>query len=241
MEDKAIKATGRDLSGRYERLYVMLLDAIPSSVLLIDQNMCIVSANRNFLEKGRRTLANTIGYRLEEVFPTVILDQMDITKRIHQVIESNQPAKGERMTYRAPGVPIRIYYYSILPYLNDAVPTITCSRSALGALKFWWQMTRNGEREYAKQAEYILKTAQYQKDKLDEMNYPAWLNPMSNTVFFKRPGDWIMKKWDLAPDHDSRLCGDLAHEILMQHESRKTVDEFIADLKKDVSNRGING
>ena len=122
-------------------------------------------------------------------------------------------------------------------YLNDAVPTITCSRSALGALKFWWQMTRNGEKEYMRQAAFILETAQYQKRKLDEMNYPAWLNPMSNTVFFKRPSDWIMKKWDLAPDHDERLGGDLAHEILMQHESRKTVDQFIADLKKDVSKR----
>lgn len=116
MEDKTLKSAGHNLSGRYERLYTMLLDAIPSSVLLIDQNMCIVSANRNFLEKGRRTLANTIGYRLEEVFPTVILDQLDIAKRIRQVIENNQPAKGERMTYRAPGVPIRIYYYSILPF-----------------------------------------------------------------------------------------------------------------------------
>jgi len=76
-------------------------------------------------------------------------------------------------------------------------------------------MTRNGEREYTKRAAYILKTAQYQKDKLDEMNYPAWLNPLSNTVFFKRPGDWIMKKWDLAPDHDERLGGDSAHEILL--------------------------
>jgi len=108
-------------------------------------------------------------------------------------------------------------------------------------LKFWWQLTRNGEKEYARQAAYILETAQYQKAKLDGMNYPAWLNPMSNTVFFKRPGDWIMKKWDLAPDHDDRLCGDLAHEILMQHESKKTVDEFIADLKKDVSTRGAAG
>ena len=116
MEDKTSNATGHELSGRYEQLYTMLLDAIPSSVLLIDQNMRIVSANRNFLEKGQRTLANTIGYRLEEVFPTVILDQMDIAKRIRQVIENNQPAKGERMTYRAPGVPIRIYYYSILPF-----------------------------------------------------------------------------------------------------------------------------
>ena len=116
MEDQYLDCSGLELSGRYEQLYTMLLDAIPSSVLLIDQNMRIVSANRNFLEKGQRTLANTIGYRLEEVFPTIILDQMDITKRICQVIENNQPSKGERMTYRAPGVPIRIYYYSILPF-----------------------------------------------------------------------------------------------------------------------------
>lgn len=116
MEDKTSIAAGHELSGRYEQLYTMLLDAIPSSVLLIDQNMRIVSANRNFLEKGQRTLANTIGYRLDEVFPTIILDQMDIGKRIHHVIEKNQPSKGERMTYRAPGVPIRIYYYSILPF-----------------------------------------------------------------------------------------------------------------------------
>ncbi len=116
MKVKAEIAADLELSGRYEQLYIMLLDAIPSSVLLIDQNMRIVSANRNFLEKGLRTLSNTIGYKLEDVFPTIILDQMDITKRIRQVIEKNQPSKGERMTYRAPGVPIRIYYYSILPF-----------------------------------------------------------------------------------------------------------------------------
>ena len=31
-----------------------------------------------------------------------------------------------------------------VPYLLDAVPTITCSRSALGALKFWWKVQRTG-------------------------------------------------------------------------------------------------
>lgn len=116
MEVNAPNATGHEFSDKHEQLYTMLLDAIPSSVLLIDQHMRIVSANRNFLEKGQRSLANTIGYKLEEVFPTVILDQMAIARRIRNVIEKNQPAKGERMTYRAPGVPIRIYYYSLLPF-----------------------------------------------------------------------------------------------------------------------------
>ena len=110
------KPADNKLSGRYEHLYSMLLDAIPSSVLLIDRNITVVSANRNFLEKGHRTIANTIGFQLEEVFPSVILDQMNILKRIFRVIETEEPVKGGRLTYRAPGVPIRIYYYSILPF-----------------------------------------------------------------------------------------------------------------------------
>lgn len=104
-------------SARFEQLYAMLLDAIPSSVLLIDQHLRIVSANRNFLEKSLKTKSNTIGQRLESVLPDVILDQLDISKRIRQVIEKNEPIRGDRMTYRAPGVPIRTYYYSILPYI----------------------------------------------------------------------------------------------------------------------------
>jgi PAS domain-containing protein len=101
---------------RYQKLYAMLLDAIPSSVLLIDQAMRIVSANRNFLEKSRRSMADTIGLRLEEVFPPVILDYMDISRRIRQVFERKEPTTGERLTYRAPGIPLRIYYYRILPF-----------------------------------------------------------------------------------------------------------------------------
>ena len=94
----------------------MLLDAIPSSVLLIDQDLRIVSVNRNFLEKNRRTLPDTIGHRLEEVFPAIIIDQMDFPGRIRQVFEKDSRIKGERMTYRAPGIPLRIYYYSIIPF-----------------------------------------------------------------------------------------------------------------------------
>lgn len=105
-----------DVSDRYEQLYTMLLDAIPFSVLLIANNLRIISANHNFLEKSQRTLSSTIGYRLDEVLPLVILEQMDIARRVLHVIETNKPLEGERMTYRAPGIPIRIYYYSLLPF-----------------------------------------------------------------------------------------------------------------------------
>jgi PAS domain S-box-containing protein len=106
---------------RYQQLYDMLLDAIPSSVLLIDRDLRIASVNRNFLEKNRRTLPDTIGHRLDEVFPAIIIDQMDFPGRIRQVFDQGHPTRGERMTYRAPGIPLRIYYYSIIPFSWEGV------------------------------------------------------------------------------------------------------------------------
>ena len=119
---ESVTSLNKDLeSHRYQQLYDMLLDAIPSSVLLIDRDLRIASANRNFLEKNRRTLPDTIGHRLDEVFPAIIIDQMDFPGRIHQVFKKNFHIKGERMTYRAPGIPLRIYYYSILPFSWNGV------------------------------------------------------------------------------------------------------------------------
>lgn len=108
-------------SEHYKKLYEMLLEAIPSSVLLIDKDTRIISTNQNFLEKSRRTLSNTIGYLLKEVFPPIIFDHMDITKSIHQVFEKNRATKGKRMTYEVPGVPMRVYYYRFLPFSWDGV------------------------------------------------------------------------------------------------------------------------
>lgn len=119
-------------------------------------------------------------------------------------------------------------------YLNDAVPTITCSRSALGALKFWWKVKKNGAPGFKKQAGAILANTKYLKAGLDKLNYPSWVNPCSNTVFLKRPSREIMKKWDLAPEFDPEFGGNLAHNIVMQHETKETIDQFIADLKKDM-------
>ncbi len=116
MELKIVQAPCQNHFERYEKLYKMLLDAVPSSVLLIDRDMRVFSANRNFLEKSRRSISNTIGCRLEEIFPSIILNNMDITGCIRQVFDKNKPTIGERMTYRGPGVPTRIYYYRILPF-----------------------------------------------------------------------------------------------------------------------------
>ncbi len=99
----------------YRKLYLMLLDAIPCSVLLVDRSIRVASANRYFLEKSRRSEHATIGSDLEDVFPPGILEHVDIIKQLRDAFDSSLPLRGQRMTYRAPGVPTRFYYYSVLP------------------------------------------------------------------------------------------------------------------------------
>ena len=101
-----------------DSLYEMLLNAIPSSVLLVGRDLRITLANRNFLERSRRTREETLDRRLPEVFPPAILDHTEIVRRIQSVFDTNKPTTGERIIYRAPGGLMRIYYYRVLP-LSD--------------------------------------------------------------------------------------------------------------------------
>src|SRR5271157_3349385 len=94
----------KDSQGRYELLYHTVLEAIPSSVLLIDRGLRVISANRNFLEKARHSASTAIGARLEDVLPSAMLDHVDIGGRVHQVFEKGEATLGERMVYQAPGV-----------------------------------------------------------------------------------------------------------------------------------------
>jgi len=118
-------------------------------------------------------------------------------------------------------------------YLNEAVPTITCSRNALSALKFWWKVKKTGIKGFEEQAKAILDNAKYLQDELNKIGYKAWRNEYSNTVYFHRPSEDIMKKYTLAPEYDPRLGGKMAHIVVMQHTTRDFIDEFIKDLKAE--------
>lgn len=104
------------LPDRFERLYQMLLDSIPSSVLLIDPQLRIVSANQNFLQKARVREEQVLDRRLEEVFPVAIYEHMNLRLRVADVFRSGEAIKGKRLLYRAPGLLTRTYYYSLIPF-----------------------------------------------------------------------------------------------------------------------------
>jgi PAS domain S-box-containing protein len=102
----------------YEKLYLMLLDSIPCSILLVDGALRVITANRYFLEKSQRQARETVGRQLWEVFPAVILEHVDILSQIRSTLESGAALYAQRITYRAPGIPVRFYYYNVLP-VND--------------------------------------------------------------------------------------------------------------------------
>jgi len=102
----------------------MLLEAIPSSVLLIDRDLRVISANRNFLKRGYLKESQALGRSLEELLPPVILDSIKLTDEIRKVFQGRDPERGARITYRAPGVPIKVYYYRLLPIIRGEVKTV---------------------------------------------------------------------------------------------------------------------
>ncbi|MEI7537259.1 MAG: ATP-binding protein [Comamonadaceae bacterium] len=107
--------------GQYEKLYHMLLGNIPFSLLLINPALRVVLANRNFIEKAKRTEENTVGKRIGEVFPAAILEFTQLETKIRSVFKTGLEPPGAQMIYRAPGVPTRTYFYTVVPIKSGAV------------------------------------------------------------------------------------------------------------------------
>ncbi len=119
-------------------------------------------------------------------------------------------------------------------YLNASMPMISCSRSAMSPLKLWWIIQHTDKQTFEKQAEEMLERAKWLKSEFDKIGWPAWLEPMSNTVYFKRPEKSIAAKYDLAPDYDERLGGELSHIVVMQHVTEERLRGFLDELAAQV-------
>ncbi len=120
-QDPALPASAISSEGWYEKLCNMLLRNIPYSIVLIDPAQRVVLANRNFIEKSRRTEANTIGLRIREIFPDAILETTQLEAKIHRLFDTGLTLPGAQITYRAPGFPSRIFYYTVIPITSGQV------------------------------------------------------------------------------------------------------------------------
>lgn len=124
-----------------------------------------------------------------------------------------------------------------IPYLNANMRMISCSRSGIEPLKFWWLIQKIGESGWTDQATRMLECTDYLKQQLTAIGWPCWSNDYSNTVFFRRPSDEIVAHYNLANSEDSRFGGKLSHVVVMQHVGREAIDGFISALKNDLKRR----
>lgn len=119
-----------------------------------------------------------------------------------------------------------------IAYINGSMPMINCSRSAVAPLKFLWIINNVGTKRFVKQSNDILENAAWLKNELDKLNWPAWLEPMSNTVYFKIPPQSVISKYHLAQEYDKQLGGELCHIVVMQHMTKKHLQNFLNDLTR---------
>ena len=117
-------AQGQDITARQqaeeslenrERIIARILDSVPSSLVVIDRSLRIVSVNRNFLDKGRREMQTTLGHKIEEVFPHVLVEYTKLDQKVRDTFRTGQAVEGGKVAYRAPGIRTRIYYYRLIP------------------------------------------------------------------------------------------------------------------------------
>ncbi len=117
-----------------------------------------------------------------------------------------------------------------IEYLDTSDNTIMGSRSGLSAIFLWYAIQERGHAEFHKEANECIANAKYLHQKLQDINYPSWLNDFSNIVYFKKPSEEIIQEWQLAKN------GDFAHVVTMQHATKEKLDLFVESLKQKRKN-----
>lgn len=118
-----------------------------------------------------------------------------------------------------------------IPYLKGVIPTISCSRSGFDALKLYWRLMSVGKNGLKEQANHSMAMAVLLEEELKNANVKAWRNKFSNTVFFERPKEEIVKKYALACNDDEHF-GKLSHIVAMQYFDEKLIKQIVADIAK---------
>lgn len=118
-----------------------------------------------------------------------------------------------------------------VPYLKGVIPTLSCSRSGLDALKLFWRIKSLGSAGLGEQAKHCLKMADLLLEGLRDKGVKAYKNPYSNTVFFDRPPEWVVKKYALACSEYEDF-GKLSHIVTMQYFTPELINSVISDIVK---------
>jgi histidine decarboxylase len=113
-----------------------------------------------------------------------------------------------------------------IEYIGSLDTTIAGSRNAFAPLFLWYAFKTVGLDGFRRRVQECFAVADYARTQLTAAGKRAWRHPYSTTVVFDRPGEEIVRKWQLA------VKDDIAHLIAMPHVTRAHVDHLVADLGK---------
>ncbi len=201
-------------TAEYELFFRGLFSNTRASVLIIDRRLHVTAANRNFLQKSRRSEEETLGARLEDVLPPVLLNFIGLVDKVRAALRDGSFFADGQMTYRAPGLPMRTYYYLLTP-LTDA------DRSVPYVLLLMYDVTE----EQRLSGEVLLA----------ERHLASVVQAASDLVVSIDPEERIIS-WNPAAESISRYSfQDVFHKSfhsLFSTESQTSVKEAVARLTK---------
>ena len=92
------------------------IESIPSSMLVVDRRLRVISANRHFLESVRRGKEATIGHRLVEVMPSWLTKYAAMEENLRAVFRSGEVIDGGDVVQLPAG---NVYFFRFVPIAVD--------------------------------------------------------------------------------------------------------------------------
>lgn len=88
-----------------------IIETIPSTILVVNRDLDILYANRNYYVKSGKRERDVVGERLSRVFPQMLIEKTNIKEKIENVFYSGVPFDGDQLRY-PDGM---FYFYRIYP------------------------------------------------------------------------------------------------------------------------------
>ncbi|MFH1874799.1 MAG: histidine decarboxylase [Pseudomonadota bacterium] len=113
-----------------------------------------------------------------------------------------------------------------IEYVGSLDTTLTGSRNAITPIFLWYAIQQKGRAGFKDMVNSCLDVSDYTLYQFHKYGWPAWKNEYSNIVYFKRPADKLVEKWQLA------VYKNIAHLVIMPHVNTKWIDRFMVDFEK---------
>lgn len=110
-------------------------------------------------------------------------------------------------------------------YVGTRASTLFGSRTGLGVVALWCAIRGYSESDMQAMVKQCRDNAMELFDRISDIQNGVWINDFSTTVVFKRPSDWIVRRYQLACE------GDEAHIVVMPHVTKALINRFVLDLR----------